>query len=603
MRIFFSMQHFGSFLTYEPVVRELASRGHQLHLAVSRTESLGWEQALHGVLADPPQVTWSWLSPSPATSAFWFELAKTLRLWADYLRYFEPHYTSAPRLRARAEERVPPRLVQLSQQALFQDPHCRRRLLSALRTLERALPTVRDIRQQLNEHKPDVVIITPLVYLGSWQFEVLRAALAEGLRTVFAVGSWDHLSSKALVRDVPLRVFVWNETQKDEATRLHHVPAERVVVTGAQCYDQWFGRVPQRTREEFCGRAGLPTDRPFLLYVCSALFWGSPVEAEFVRRWVKSIRESALPELRNAAILVRPHPARLDEWKDVDLSSFEHVAVYGSNPMDAETKEDYFESLYYSGALVGLNTSAFLEGAIVGRPLHTILTPEFTDNQEGTLHFHYLLKVGGGVLQTSGTFEEHHAQLAASLRDPEPRRRVTEQFVREFIRPHGLDTRATSFFCDAVDRVSQLPAPAPDRTPVALLLLRWFSYPAFLLLRRLYGTELFRDDWHRTDREYQLRLEARMRERQARQQAAEEIKRNRERRRAAKTAAREAAVRSDEAERARHQMEKEQRLQAKSRKQATRARRNERAAFRARLKQGAKTWLSRFGFGRQGQAT
>ena len=59
--------------------------------------------------------------------------------------------------------------------------------------------------------------ITPLVYLGSWQFEVLRAAHAEGLRTAFAVGSWDHLSSKALVRDVPQRVFVWNETQKDEA--------------------------------------------------------------------------------------------------------------------------------------------------------------------------------------------------------------------------------------------------------------------------------------------------------------------------------------------------------------------------------------------------
>lgn len=193
MRIFLSMQHFGSFLMYEPVVRELASRGHQLHLAVSRAESLGWEKALDRVIAEHPQVTWSWLSPSPATSAFWFELAKTIRLWADYLRYFEPCYASTPKLRARAEERVPRRLVRISQHAFFQDQHNRQRLLSALRTLERALPTVREIRQQLREHEPDVVLITPLVYLGSWQFEVLRAALAEGLRTVFAVGSWDHL--------------------------------------------------------------------------------------------------------------------------------------------------------------------------------------------------------------------------------------------------------------------------------------------------------------------------------------------------------------------------------------------------------------------------
>jgi hypothetical protein len=601
VRIFFSIQHFGSFLTYEPVIRELASRGHHVHLAVSRAESLGWEQTLNRVLADHPQITWGWLSPSPTTSAFWFELAKTLRLWADYLRYFEPHYSSAPKLRARAEERVPPRLVRISGHTIFQDAGNRQRLLSALRTLERSLPTVREIRHQLHEHAPDIVIITPLVYLGSWQFEVLRAALAEGLRTVFAVGSWDHLSSKALVRDLPLRVLVWNETQKDEATQLHHVPAERVLVTGAQCYDQWFGRVPQRTREEFCRRVGLPADRPFLLYVCSALFWGSPIEAEFVRRWVQSVRASTFPELRYAPILVRPHPARMDEWRTVDLSGFDDVAVYGSNPMDAESKEDYFESLYYSGAVVGLNTSAFLEGAIVGRPLHTILTPEFADNQKGTLHFHYLLRVGGGVLQTSHTFEEHHEKLSASLRNPEARRAITEQFVREFVRPHGLDVKATSLFCDAIARVSELPVPAPERTPARLLLLRWVAYPAFLILRRLYGTEIFRDDWHRTDREHQLRLEARMRNRQERHRAAEEIKRAREQRRAAKTAAHDVAVRAAEAARTRRQLEKEHRLQAKSRERAARARRSERAAFRARIKQGAKAWLSRFG--RQGQAT
>lgn len=597
------MQHFGSFLMYEPVIRELAARGHQLHLAVSRAESLGWERTLDRVLAEHPQITWSWLSPSPATSAFWFELAKTIRLWADYLRYFEPHYASTPKLRARAEERVPPRLIRISQRRVFHSPENRQRLLSALRVIERVLPTVREIREQLREHKPDVVVITPLVYLGSWQFEVLRAALAEGLRTVFAVGSWDHLSSKALIRDLPQRVFVWNDTQKEEATRLHRVPADRVVVTGAQCYDQWFGRVPARTREEFCRHVGLPVDRPFILYVCSALFWGSPVEAEFVRRWVQSLRASTSSELRNAAILVRPHPARMDEWRTIDLSSFGHTTVYGSNPMDAESKEDYFESLFYSSAVVGLNTSAFLEGAIVGRSLHTILTPEFAENQQGTLHFHYLLNVGGGVLQTSRTFDEHHAQLDASLRNPEQRRQITEQFVREFIRPQGLDVSATALFCDAVGRLSDLPVPAPERTPFRLVLLRWLTYPVFLMLRRLYGTELFRDDWHRSDREHQLRLEAREHERQARKRVAEATKRERKRRRAEKAAARRAAVQTAQAARKRHQLDREQRVQAKSREKATRVRRRERAAIRARLKQGAKTWLSRFGVGRQGQAT
>ena len=62
------MHHLGSFLVYEPVVRELAARGHDVHLAVSRAEGLGWEQTLNAVLADHPTITWGWLSPSPVSS-------------------------------------------------------------------------------------------------------------------------------------------------------------------------------------------------------------------------------------------------------------------------------------------------------------------------------------------------------------------------------------------------------------------------------------------------------------------------------------------------------------------------------------------------------
>src|SRR5688572_22639796 len=151
MRIFLSIQHLGSFLVYEPVIRELAARGHHIHLAVSRTESLGWEKTLDAVLADHPLISWTRLSPSPTTSAFWFELARTIRLWADYLRYFDPSYDAAPKLRSRAEERVPPMLVRLSR-GMFSGASRRRRLLAVLRTLERALPAVAEIRQRLREY-------------------------------------------------------------------------------------------------------------------------------------------------------------------------------------------------------------------------------------------------------------------------------------------------------------------------------------------------------------------------------------------------------------------------------------------------------------------
>ena len=589
MRIFFSMWHLGSFRMYEPVIRDLAGRGHEIHVALGRAEGLGWGKALDTLVADCPGVSWSWLSPP--TAAFWAEIAKTIRLWADYLRYFHPDYDETPKLKARAEERLPPRLVRISNRPAFRDERRRGRLLRLLRMLERALPPVREVDAELRARRPDLVAITPLIYLGSSQFEVLRAALAQGIRTVFAVGSWDHLSSKALIRDMPQRVFVWNETQRQEAVRLHGVPPDHVVVTGAQCYDQWFGRQPVRPRAEFCRRVGLKDDRPYLLYVCSALFWGSPVEAGFVRRWVQSLRESAHPELREVGVLIRPHPARMDEWAAIDLTPFEHVTLYGSNPVDDASKDDYFESLFYSSAIVGLNTSAFLEGAVVGRPVHTVLLPEFQENQEGVLHFHYLLTVGGGVLQTGRTFEAHHDRLLESLRHPAAA--PGAGFVREFIRPAGLDVAATPVFGDAIEALLRAPAPAPVRTPAGYTLLRWAMYPVFRLLRWRYGADLIRDDWSRKEREHQERKAARDRAREARRREAEAAKAGQLRRREEARAAHEAAARAQDAERERAVAAKASLKQAKARDKEARARQRRRAEMRAGLRRRAARLLAR----------
>jgi hypothetical protein len=348
-------------------------------------------------------------------------------------------------------------------------------------------------------------------------------------------------------------------------------------VTGAQCYDRWFDRRPVRTREEFCRHVGLPSDRPFILYVCSALFWGSPVEAEFVVRWLRELRSSPEPSLRSVSVLIRPHPARMDEWRNVDLSAFDNVTLYGSNPKDSASREDYFESMFFSSAVAGVNTSAFIEAAIVGRPVHTLLTGEYFDNQEGTVHFHYLMRVGGGVLHAARGVDEHHAQLARSLADPGGG--TNPQFVREFVRPFGLDRAATPAFCDALEALARMPAPAPVKIPYRLRLLRTAVRPAVRLLQRVYGDDLLRD----VERLERQREHQRTRERDA------------ERRRAERGAARLEKIRRAEARRADEQSEraaklaasardKRERQSAREKAKAQHRRAKQRAAIVARIK-------------------
>jgi hypothetical protein len=149
----------------------------------------------------------------------------------------------------------------------------------------------------------------------------------------------------------------------------------------------------------------------------------------------------------------------------------------GDAPADAAAKAAYFDSLFHASAVVGLNTSAMIEAAIVDRPVHTVLLPEFTHSQEGTIHFHYLLTDAGGVLRATRSLDEHADDLAAVLeeRGTDPDR--SARFVRTFVRPRGLDTPATTRVVEALEQLATLPPPAPVAVPRWPYLIRPLLWP------------------------------------------------------------------------------------------------------------------------------
>ena len=140
------------------------------------------------------------------------------------------------------------------------------------RAIDRVLPPPDEVADVFRRIKPDVLLLTPLLYFRSHQVDHVRCARQLGIKSVLGVGSWDHLTTKGLIHEVPDRVLVWNEAQKQEAIELHGVPAERVLVTGAQAYDHWFATKPSLDRDGFCRQVGLDPARPILLYLCSSPF-------------------------------------------------------------------------------------------------------------------------------------------------------------------------------------------------------------------------------------------------------------------------------------------------------------------------------------------
>jgi hypothetical protein len=478
MKVVFSALHFGFLRNFEPVLRALASRGHRVHLAADRRDKLGGETLIEGLTRDYPGLFTSELA-SAEKDRLWFRHAQAVRGSLDYLRYLDPRYHNALKLRDRAAEYAigPARL--LGRLPAAAGHPAARGAAALLRTLERAIPPRQCVEDLLDRERPDILLLTPLLYFSCQQVDFVRAARARGIPCMLGVGSWDHLTTKGGIHEIPDAIVVWNHAQEREAIELHNVPPGRIVVTGAQAYDHWFTRRPTLSREEFFGRLGLDPARPMLLYLCSSPFI-APQEVGFVRRWLETLRRSESDVVRHVNVLVRPHPQNAEQWADVRFEDVPGVAIWprgGANPIVEDARADYFHSMFYSAAVIGVNTSAQIESAILGRPVLTVLAPEFALTQEGTLHFQHLNE---GLLQVGDTLETHVEQVARILEQPGAGADRSAAFVQAFVRPRGRDVVATDVFIEAIERLAGQPR-AASRLPATRRLVRAASVPVAAL--------------------------------------------------------------------------------------------------------------------------
>jgi hypothetical protein len=494
-RIVFSLLHAGYLRHYAEPIRLLAERGHSVHICLYRHEENSYDTPLLQALLELSTVT-AGPMPKRRHDDGWRGIAWLTRALVDVLRYADPRYDDAPALRARVAAKVRDRILKSRT-----DPVTRRvitralawiarrpnwtaaqRRIRLLARIEEAVPTSEEIDALLRRHGATAVLASPVVEIASPQVEFIKSAQRLGIPSAVAVASWDNLTSKGLLRVVPDRVLVWNEIQRRELEEMHGVPTDRVVVTGAQKFDRWFERTATTGYEAFATRVGLDSGRPFLLYLCSSSFI-APDELGFVRRWMTALRKSGDSMLERIGVVIRPHPQNTAQWVDSNLSPFENVVVWprgGEHPDVGDAEAAFFDSMFHSTAVVGINTSAQIDAAIVGKSVFTIRA--FSQSQEGTLHFHYLLRENGGFVRDAETLDDHVAQLKAAVADPEGQAYAIDSFVSSFVRPRGLDTPASPLVAEAIEELAQLEV-KPRRLSPAALVLRAVMWPLATTLR------------------------------------------------------------------------------------------------------------------------
>jgi FkbM family methyltransferase len=468
MKLLFVFKQKKNVDTFLPAIRLLVERGHRVALGVQEwnperddTYRTAVSSPLFSVVRCPTQRT-----------DHWAHVAGLLRSLRDCVHYQQPALKNAAKLQARTirklreELRLPVDNVAAAGWLREIPAQQTRRLESICELAEAQLPSDPLHDQFLREQAPDLLLLSPLVHFGSAQADLVTSARSLGIPVGMLLYSWDNLSTKGCLHRVPDRMFVWNDEQRQEAQALHEFPQDRVTVVGAPRFDGFFDLRPRLSRAEFHEPLGLDPAQPTFLYVCSSQLV-SAAELGFVRKWIQTMRESAHVPLRTCNVIVRPHPdiPLLDPSVPVEETrwpALRGAKGFSSRPFDDPhavvlrtsdgAQQGFYECIHHSAGVVGLNTTAELEAAIVGRPVYTIMAGgEDADGQSGTLHFHYLLEERGGCVRVARDLAEHTDQLNAGLTRPVDDAAI-RRFAGVFLRPHGIERPVAPLLAQAIER-------------------------------------------------------------------------------------------------------------------------------------------------------
>jgi len=340
------------------------------------------------------------------------------------------------------DKMLPPRLQKRLQRRVVRFALARPLALRIWRGIEAASPASRTIVSVLEEIKPDVVVISPTVWVKEpVEVDYVRAARSLGIPTVGYVASWDNLTSKGTIHLVPDVLALWNESLAKEARQIHSISRKAIRLTGAPYLDLLFQLHQTLSQRDMCERMGCLTDRPYIVYLCS-----SPTLIASEVGAVTALAETLAQQLGPEAptIVVRPHPVNPTPWEDYAHSG---VVVYprsGDLAAGSPAWQDYYNQLSGSECVVGLNTTAFLEAVVADRPCLTIVADEFVGVQGQTGHFRHLLD--GGFLEICHTVTDVSTRVGRILAGADENRLNRRLFLNSFLRPAGPSTPAATSF-------------------------------------------------------------------------------------------------------------------------------------------------------------
>ena len=456
----FVTNQFFFFRHIDPIASDLVKRGHQVSFWFGNLEKSNiTDRAVnhfierHGGLA-------SFHSVPKRTSGKFRYFHRIVRELLGYHTYLVPGFTSSNKKQV-FESRMSAPAKWLIQIPIIRNLLRNQGIYLALRRLLEIVPVDPGIIAELQEEQPDILVsVTNLREdIKAPELEYTKAALQLGIKAVNLVASWDNLSTKSTFNIIPDAIILWNRSMLEEAVKLHRVPEEKIIVSGAETFDYLFDVRTTSTRSKFCRKVGLHEDKSFVVYLGSSSSMTGD-ETEFVREFVKALREGL-----DVSTLIRPHPLNSEIWNNFEEPGSVIWPKNGELPDTDQAQLDLWDTFHHSSAVIGINTSAMIEAAIAGRPCITIRSKRYGASQSVTGHFRHLLQ--GEFLEIAEDFDQVVDMTRSILKGKDRLADKRRDFVSNFIRPHGIGQPVGPIIAQSLELLAQNALPVEVQSKIS----------------------------------------------------------------------------------------------------------------------------------------
>lgn len=226
------------------------------------------------------------------------------------------------------------------------------------------------ITRIFDDYRPGVVFSTDVFS----EVDVLFAAEARRRRLILIgmVRSWDNCHSKGILRVLPDKMIVNNDTLKRAAVTIHKMDPRHIFVGGLPQFDHFLNE-PRTPREQFFNSLGLDPLKKLIVFAPAGMIL-SDTDWQIGEILDQAISRSKI--VQSAQVLIRNHPNHpADFSKLIATKNFvieNPGKTFNQNPKETEiTRQDSIhlaDTVYYADLVIYVATTLGLDALVYNKP-------------------------------------------------------------------------------------------------------------------------------------------------------------------------------------------------------------------------------------------